>query len=108
LSRLFYIFNEIFIYHLVLLSYTTESISLKLEDAFLEDMEVIMKKHRYTTKTEFIREAIRDKMRELEKEEALLKVKKLYGASKRKTTDEQIHKAGEKAVKELKQEIKGR
>ena len=71
-------------------------------------MEVIMKKHRYTTKTEFIREAIRDKMRELEKEEALLKVKKLYGASKRKTTDEQIHKAGEKAVKELKQEIKGR
>ena len=64
-----------------------------------------MKKHRYTTKTEFIREAIRDKIRELEKEGALLRVKKLYGSSKRKTTDEQIHKAGEKAFRELEKEL---
>ncbi len=82
-----------------------EAISLKLEDSFLEDIEGIMKKHRYTTKTEFIREAIRDKIRELEKEEALLRVKRIYGSSKRKTTDEQLHKAGEKAFRELKKEL---
>ena len=82
-----------------------EAVSLKLEDSFLEDIEDIMKKHRYTTKTEFIREAIRDKIRELEKEEALLRVTKLYGTSKRKTIDEQIHKAGEKAFKELEKEL---
>ena len=83
-----------------------ESVSLKLEDKFLQDIQETMKKHRYTTKTEFIREAIRDKIRDLEKEEALIRAKKLYGASKRKTTDEDIHKAGEKAFEELDKELK--
>lgn len=81
-----------------------EAVCIKLEESFLEDIEETMKKQRYTTKTEFIREAIRDKIRQFEKEEALLKVRKLYGSSKRKTTDEQIHKAGEKAMKELEKE----
>jgi len=44
---------------------------LKQEDSFLKDIETSMRRHRYTTKTEFIREAIRDKIRDLEKEEAL-------------------------------------
>ena len=83
-----------------------ESVSLKLENEFLKDIEGIMKKHRYTTKTEFIREAIRDKIRDLEKEELLLGAKKLYGASKRKTTDEELHKAGKKAFRDLEQELK--
>lgn len=82
-----------------------EAVSLKLEDSFLEDIEEVMKKHRYTTKTEFIREAIRDKIKELEKEEALLRIKQLYGSSKRKTNDGQIHKAGEKAFRELEKEL---
>ena len=98
--------DETFIYYLVLLSNIMESISLKLENEFLKDIENIMKKHRYTTKTEFIREAIRDKIKDLEKEELILRAKKLYGASKRKTTDEDIHKAGEKAFQELERELK--
>lgn len=65
-----------------------------------------MKKNRYTTKTEFIREAVRDKIRDLEKEELLYKVKKLYGSSKKKTTDEELHRAGERAFKELEKELK--
>jgi metal-responsive CopG/Arc/MetJ family transcriptional regulator len=44
-----------------------ENISLKLEKEFLKTIEAIMKKHNYMTKTEFIREAIRDKIKELEK-----------------------------------------
>ncbi len=79
---------------------------MKLEDAFLKDIKKSMKRHRYTTKTEFIREAIRDKIRDLEKEEALLRLKRVYGASKRKTTDEQLHKAGEKAFEELDNNLK--
>jgi len=82
-----------------------EAVSLKLEESFLHDIEEIMKKHRYTTKTEFIREAIRDKIKDLEKEEALIRSRKLYGASKRKTTNEQLHKAGEKAFEELDKEL---
>jgi len=83
-----------------------ETISLKLDNTFLQDMEHIMKRHRYATKTEFIRSAIRDKMRELEKEERILHLKSLYGASKRKTTDADIHRAGEQAFKELERELK--
>ena len=83
-----------------------ESISLKLENQFLKDIEGIMKKHRYSTKTEFIREAIRDKIKDLEKEELILRAKSLYGASKRKSTDEDLHKAGEKAFRELEKELR--
>lgn len=102
-------FNEIVIYHLVLLSDTMEAVSLKLEDSFLDDIEETMKKHRYTTKTEFIREAIRDKIKELEKEEALFRLEKAYGAGLkkgRKITDGKIHKAGEEAFRELEKELK--
>lgn len=83
-----------------------EAVSLKLEESFLKDIEKSMRAHRYTTKTEFIREAIRDKIRDLEKEEALLRLKKLYGASKRKTTDKELHEAGKKAFEELEKNIK--
>ena len=82
-----------------------EAISLKLEDTFLEDIEETMKRHRYTTKTEFIREAIRDKIKQLEKEEALLKVRKMYGASKRKTTDEDLKKARERVFEKYQKEL---
>ena len=52
------------------------------------------------TKTEFIREAIRDKIIELEKQETLNKIEKLFGSSKRKTTDEDLHKVREKLAKD--------
>ena len=78
-----------------------EAVSLKLEDHFLQDIEKTMKKYRYTTKTEFIREAIRDKIKDLEKEEVLMRLHKLHGSSKRKTTDKQRREAGERAFKEL-------
>lgn len=82
-----------------------ETVSLKLEENFAKDIEKTIKKHRYSTKTEFIREAIRDKIKDLEKEEALMRVKQLYGASKRKTTDEELHRAGEKAFEEIEKEL---
>ncbi|MEK6915002.1 MAG: ribbon-helix-helix domain-containing protein [Nanoarchaeota archaeon] len=48
-----------------------ENISLKLEIGFLHAIEKVMKRHNYTTKTEFIRESIRDKIRRLEEKEIL-------------------------------------
>lgn len=46
-----------------------ENISLKLEKEFLKTIENVMKKHNYMTKTEFIREAIREKVKKLEEKE---------------------------------------
>ena len=84
-----------------------ENISLKLEKGFLKEIEKIMNAHKYMTKTEFIREAIRDKIKELEKQEALKNLKKIFGSSKHRTTDEDIHRAREEAFEELDKEIQG-
>ena len=62
---------ETFIYYNVIHSITMEQVCLRLEGNFLSALERIMKKNRYSTKTEFIREAIRDKMRQLEEMEIL-------------------------------------
>ena len=48
-----------------------ENISLKLEKEFLKTIEAVMKKHNYMTKTEFIREAIREKVKKLEEKETI-------------------------------------
>lgn len=44
--------------------------------------------------------------KELEEREALARLKKIYGASKRKTTDEELHQAGEEVFEELERKIK--
>ena len=48
-----------------------ENISIKLERNFLDAIQKVMKKHNYMTKTEFIRESIRDKIRKLEEKEII-------------------------------------
>lgn len=48
-----------------------ENVSLKLEGSFLDAIKRVMKRHNYMTKTEFIRESIRDKIRRLEEKEIL-------------------------------------
>lgn len=42
-----------------------------MEENFMKAIVAVMKKHNYMTKTEFIREAIRDKIRRLEEKEIL-------------------------------------
>lgn len=83
-----------------------ENISIRLDKEMIEELEVLMKRNRFATLTEFVRSAIRDKMKELEHEELQMQIKRLAGSSKRKTTDEDLHKAREKAVDELEKKFK--
>lgn len=78
-----------------------ETISLKMDGSILKDIDETVKKHRYSTRTEFIRDAIREKLQEMEREERL---KKYFGASKKKTTDEELERIRERAVKQLARE----
>ena len=78
-----------------------EAISLKLEDALLGEIDRKLSKHRYSTRTEFIRDAIREKLSDLEKNEILKTMVKLRASSRKKTTDKQLHEAGEKAFAAL-------
>ncbi len=83
-----------------------EAISIKFEEEFLKTLEEVMKKHHYATKAEFIREAIREKFLNLEKQEQMMKVLKLYGAGKRRQiTDQELHKTREKVAREMAKEL---
>ncbi len=83
-----------------------ETVSIKLESGFVKVLDRIMKKHRYMTKTEFIRQAIREKISELEKQETLKSVERLFGSSKHKTTDEDLHRARERLIKVYEEKFK--
>ena len=78
-----------------------EVISLKLENELLNEIDHKLVKYRYGTRTEFIRDAIREKLSDLEKERLLKELTKIKGFSKHKTTDEQLHKIGDKAFEIL-------
>ena len=85
-----------------------ETISLKLEEGLLSELDQTLARHRYSTRTEFIRDAIREKLSDLEKDEILKSLVKLRGSSTRKTTDEQLHSAREKAFEELETKFKAK
>lgn len=75
-----------------------KSISLKIDNTFLEDINKTIKQNRYSTRTEFIREAIRDKIKQLEKEKAIRKLACLKGSLNPKMSDDE---AGKIAIKEI-------
>ena len=59
-----------------------------------KEIESVIKKD-YGTKTDFIREAVRDKIKELRKEKALELLAKNFGKSKKKVSDKELEKARE-------------
>lgn len=72
------------IYTLYILSNTMDMISLKMDEKMLKDMDNALKNNWYSTRTEFIREAIREKLSEIEREEAIKKLAAMRGAFKPK------------------------
>jgi len=67
-------------------------ITLKIDETFLKDVDSIVKKENYANRTEFIREALRDKVKEEKIKRAMERTKHLLGSSKTKTTDEDFRK----------------
>jgi len=78
-----------------------ENVSLKLKEDMASEIEKLSKVFHYGTKTEFIREAIRDKIKALEVELFAMKIKKFQGIAKTHTSDEELHKIREKAFDEF-------
>jgi len=78
-----------------------QTISLKMNDAMLKEIDKKLKKNLFSTRTEFIRDAIRKQLSDSDIERMIAEVNKVRGSSKHKTTDAQLHKAGEKAFAKL-------
>jgi len=98
-----------------------ETVCIKIEDNLMGKMDKAIKDNGYSTKTEFIREAIRKKIEEDEREHLIKeflkfkgKAKKLSSKSKKgleksktfqkKTTDKENHETGEKVLRKMAKE----
>lgn len=75
-----------------------ETISLKMEEGLLQEIDSKIKSHRYSTRTEFIRDAIRKKLSDIEKEEVIKKLTELKGSLKAKRSEKE---AGDIALRNL-------
>lgn len=81
-----------------------EIVSVKFQENILKKIDSTIKHNNFNSRTEFIREAVRDKLSEIEKEIAMKKFMSLRGKGIPKTnkTDRQIR---EEVSKELYEEL---
>ena len=77
-----------------------ESITIKVEDKLAKEIEKA-RELEYSTKTEFIREAIRDKLKEIRREALIREFIKFKGKAKIKTSDAERQKIGEEVFNEF-------
>ena len=84
----------------------TEMITLKLDDKFLKEIDVVVEKENYQSRTEFIRNALRKNVDEAKLKEAMLEIGKLRGASGRKTTEEEYERVRQQAFEEISKKLR--
>lgn len=82
-----------------------EAISLKLDENMLTNIDENLRKHNYSTRTEFIRTAIRDKLEDLSREDLVKEFMKFKGKSTKNTSDEQLKKIRAEVSRELMEEL---
>ncbi|MFH1849985.1 MAG: ribbon-helix-helix domain-containing protein [archaeon] len=78
----------------------TEMITVKLDPKFLRDIDSVVKRSGYQNRTEFIRNALREKVEAAKMKEAMMQLANLKGSSESKTSNEELEKIREKVFKE--------
>lgn len=84
----------------------TEMITVKMEDKFLREIDSVVKKEGYQNRTEFIRNALREKIEEVKLKEAMIEIAHLKGASKKRTTEKGYEDVRKRAFEELSKKLK--
>lgn len=85
-----------------------ETVSVKFNEDVLKKIDRSISEHNFTSRTEFIRSAVRDKLADLNREELIKEFLRYKGRSKNKTTEEDNRKTREAASKELMEELEKR
>ena len=75
-----------------------ETISLKLDEQMLANVDDALKKNDYGTRTEFIRSAIRAELERVRREEAIKEFLSTRGSASRRTTDAEFEEARRKGL----------
>ncbi|MBI3032474.1 hypothetical protein HYY69_03295 [Candidatus Woesearchaeota archaeon] len=68
---------------------TTDMITLKLDRIFLKEVDSVVKEFGFQNRTEFIRNALREKLDEAKMKKAILELSSLKGVAKKKISVEQ-------------------
>jgi Arc/MetJ-type ribon-helix-helix transcriptional regulator len=103
-----FVLSEILKYYIVLLCRTMEVVSVKFQEHILKELDHTISKHNFNSRTEFIREAVRDKMSELNKEELIKEFFAYQGKAHKYTTSKQNTVVKEQVSKELLKELEER
>ena len=77
-----------------------EAICIKLDERTLKAVDSSIKMHNYATRTDFIRDAVRDKLKQLEKDNFIKALEKFKGSAKTHTSDERLHEIREEVARE--------
>ncbi len=77
-----------------------EAVCIKMNDKVMEEMESCIEEENYSTKTEFIREAVREKIKAIRKERALRLLEANLGAAKTKVSDRRHREIREQVGRE--------
>ena len=85
-----------------------EAISLKLDKNMLNNIDNNLEKNNFSTRTEFIRDSIRDKLESLKRDKLIEEFMKFRGKANKKTTYKKNRKTRERASKELMAELEKR
>ena len=80
---------------------TTQMITLKLEKEFLKEIDKAVKQEHYQSRTELIREAVRDRLLLQPYTEDIEKIQRQIGPSQKKVSDEEYKQVRNMSLKEL-------
>ena len=82
-----------------------ETVSVKFQEDVLKKIDTSINQHNFNSRTEFIRDAVRDKLADLSKENLMEEFLKFRGKAKKKTTYEENRKTRDIVSKELMAEL---
>ena len=85
---------------------TTKMITLKLDNIFLNDVDKIIKNEGYQNRTEFIRNALREKIEEIKLKKAMIELAHLKGKVKKKTNVNDYEKIRTQAFEKISQKLR--
>jgi Arc/MetJ-type ribon-helix-helix transcriptional regulator len=86
--------------------YYMEAVCVRLDKKTIRAIESSIKGNHYGTRTDFIREAIRDKLTvEERKQIALRNLDKYFGAAKRKVSDEEYEQVRDEEYEQVRDQV---
>lgn len=90
----------------ICINMATRIVNVRLGNKLIREVDNIVKKTTFNSRTEFIREAIRNELQEERKRLAFKILEENYSKGKTKTTKKELEKTRKEAVKELFKERK--